>query len=304
MPTVLQASINRATHTHAHTHIQGRADTCSLFCRFIDFHNLFIEYLCWKLQQTALRKRLQLGHQGRALQHENTHLTKHTVSVQMRTQYTPGESRKVSRKHANAVTWAWVQKTRPSRRGELMVNQTLLKTSNRYVDRTLHVHRLSLKTVEMRNHHTRWKEKLQPNRNAALMRKHRLTSEGSGGPTAVSNNGRFAVAIFRRLLSAASDDNIHGWIMGKLATGNGHVTPRRHTKEQSFQAESLLGAILCHLWARMLRSDTHFVSLQVFYVLFPCGHFVSLCVSHCKSLFCLSICPRPLTCRVFVLLVF
>lgn len=183
-----------------------------------------------------------------------------------------------------------------------MVNQTLLKTSNRYVDRTLHVHRLSLKTVEMRNHHTRWKEKLQPNRNAALMRKHGLTSEGSGGPTAVYNNGRFAVAIFRRLLSAASDNNIRGWIMGKLGAGNGHLTPRRHTKEQSFQAERLLGAILYHFRARMLRSSKcrHFVSLQVFYVSHPCGHFVSLCVSHCKSLFCLSVCPRLLTCRVLV----
>lgn len=90
-----------------------------------------------------------------------------------------------------------------------MVKQTLLKTSDRYVDRTLRVHRLRLKTVEMRSHHTRWKEKLQLNRNAALMRKHGLTSEGSGGPTAVYNNGPFAVAIFRRLLSAASDDNMN-----------------------------------------------------------------------------------------------
>lgn len=138
------------------------------------------------------------------------------------------------------------------------------------------------------------------------MRKHRLTSEGSGHPTAVYNNGRFAVAIFRWLLSAASDDNIHGWIMGKLSAGNGHLTPRRHTKERSFQAEGLLGAILCLFWARMLRSSKcrHFVSLQVFYVSYPCGHFVSLCVSHYKSLLCRSICPRPLTCRVFVLLVF
>lgn len=164
-----------------------------------------------------------------------------------------------------------------------MVDQTLLKTSDRHVDRTLHVHRLSLKSVEMRNHHTRWKEKPQPNRNAALMRKHCLTSEGSGGPTAVHNNGRFAVAIFRWLLSAASEDNIHGWIMGKLGAGNGHLTPRRHTNEQSFQAERLLGAILCLFWARMLPSKCrHFVSLQVFYVLYPCGHFVSLCVSHYK----------------------
>lgn len=49
---------------------------------------------------------------------------------------------------------------------------------------------------------------------------------GKRRPAAVYNNRRFAVAIFRRPLSAASDDNIHGWIMGKLGGGNGRLTPK------------------------------------------------------------------------------